>query len=360
MNYILEKGCDLDILIVGERIRNGWKEDITTIQLHTATERHMAFILACVVLSGDIETLRTLLKCYSDRLVLDRRCANKKIVYIGESALRCAAFVGRIDMLELLFEYGSKCRTPLKLCGYAALNGHLECLRYLDSRKVPIESALIEAARGGSIECLKFLWDDNAIGSTFEESIRNNNKECADYIISKIHTPTVEQMVAAAEANNLEYVKILREKGCAWSNEVTSAASSHEDPTLFKYLLEQGCPADEDSYLYISINALEIARSHKVPWNDWTLAHFVEEDYPYHVRYALENGCPMSVECCNAAATKGNLQMLKLLRDRGCPWDWGVIHHANKKIKEMKRKNCEVYREIIMYATKNNCPLTTY
>ena len=131
-----------------------------------------------------------------------------------ERTINAAAEQGNLEMVK--YCVANECPIDEWACAYAALNGHLECLKYLrEEAKAPWDSdcligrlkmviftysnillsvSMINIANGvcrmaaenGHLDCLKYLhetakapWDEDAV----REAHYNNHTECLQYLL---------------------------------------------------------------------------------------------------------------------------------------------------------------------------------
>ena len=106
---------------------------------------------------------------------------------IDEWACASAALDGHLECLKYLREE-VKAPWDLGTAALAAENGHLHILEYLVERKYDKYDALAcyWAARNGHLDCLKYLhetakapWDSHAVRKAHE----NNQPECVQYLL---------------------------------------------------------------------------------------------------------------------------------------------------------------------------------
>ena len=111
--------------------------------------------------------------------------ANKCPVY--ERACGCAALEGHLEILKYLHEE-VKAPWDFRTADWAAENGHLHILEYLVERKYDQfdVSACTRAAMNGHLDCLKYLretakapWDDWSVYFAH----KNNHPECVQYLL---------------------------------------------------------------------------------------------------------------------------------------------------------------------------------
>ena len=150
----------------------------------------------------------------TNKLELLKWVREKKKCHWDSRTINMAAEQGNLKMVK--YCVANKCRFDEFACAFGALNGHLECLKYLrEEAKAPLDSVtpswaaqnghlhileyLVErkfvqfsegacwyAAKNGHLDCLKYLhetakapWDYRAV----QEAHKNNHPECVQYLL---------------------------------------------------------------------------------------------------------------------------------------------------------------------------------
>jgi len=141
-----------------------------------------------------------------------------------ERTITVAACYGNLEMLKYCFSNDCPCDEE-KSCELVAIEGHLDCLRFLFDKVEPSreteETAALVAANRGQMDILKYLveerkiWDDlksscvaNAAGAGRLDNIK--------YLVEEAKVPLDDwQCVACARYfRNHDCVHYLQEKGC--------------------------------------------------------------------------------------------------------------------------------------------------
>ena len=113
--------------------------------------------------------------------------ANECPIDINRNACACAALEGHLEVLKYLHEE-VKAPWDSLTARWAALNGHLHILEYLVERKFDKYSGFECqcAAKNGHLDCLKYLhetakapWDEDAVIYAHN----NNQTECLNYLL---------------------------------------------------------------------------------------------------------------------------------------------------------------------------------
>lgn len=100
----------------------------------------------------------------------------------------------------------------------------------------------------------------------------------------------------AASNGHLEVMKWLKEQGCPCTDEkVLVQAGYHGNLDNLKWLIEQGC-----------VLTIKVARA---------ICRSCELE---NIKWMIEQGCPMDKSCINVV-TNGNLDIVNLLIEKGCP-----------------------------------------
>ena len=155
-----------------------------------------------------------------------------------------------------------------------AANGHLEVLRFLHEEKnFPVgEGTCAYACEGGHLECVKYLHEDcnvefdiNAMEKAVGGGPNNPPHEDLDpekryqvvrYIVEK--TSRVDDMLCTFAATSdyipdgggIPMLQFLRsEFNAPWSTRTTAWTAQIDDLKTLKYLVENGCPVDENAVM---------------------------------------------------------------------------------------------------------------
>ena len=173
--------------------------------------------------------------------------------------------VAETNKLELLkwAREEKKCEWDQRTIKAAARQGNLEMVKYCVANECPIdEDACACAAINGHLECLKYLreeakalWDSG----TASRAALNGHLHILEYLVErKFDQYNVFACKYAAENGHLDCLKYLHETAKApWSSWVVRYAHENKHPDCVQYLLDNNCPLPEGwSYeggtLYIS------------------------------------------------------------------------------------------------------------
>ena len=174
-------------------------------------------------------------------------------------------------------------------CAYAALFGHLDCLKALHQLGCPWdERACMAAVSNGHLDraehgravarCLSYLHENECPWSvsTFVTAIKCNQLECLNYIQTKKtfrmyrYSEACDLYAVAASKGHLACLKFLKENAYPYgSGTATMEAAMKGHLECLIYLHQNGCP-----------------------WNVWTTEYAAKYKHLDCLKYAYENGCP--------------------------------------------------------------------
>jgi hypothetical protein len=172
-------------------------------------------------------------------------------------------------------------------------------------------------------------------------------------------------MNAAAKAGDLDRVKALHEKGCAWSERTSIASVVGGHLPVLKFLHEHGCPLHKNiGCIAIShgfLDCLQYVGEHGATFGELALTTSLEfwrttEYFRYLVdhpgcdktaacviaaqyqnvealQYAVERGGDLTTEVVRHAAWSGSLDCLKYAHENGCPWYSSTCKYAARACK---------------------------
>jgi len=225
-----------------------------------------------------------------------------------------------------------------ELCTSAALIGSLDILQYLLQNKSWFEimrsDIMSSAVMSGNLKMVEWL---------YENECQLNQLSC-DY---------------AAGIGRLDILKYLITNGCPWNGETCDQAAVHNHLEILKYLRTQFSGSwDENTYnAACEVGSLEILK-YLQSTDDNRDNECLGELYENNVfcgwaasrghlevlKWLRENGCPWDEKTCAVAAGDNYLDILKYLHDNGCPWDERCYEYTWN------------YMDILRYLHENGCP----
>ena len=141
-----------------------------------------------------------------------------------ESTIKVAADIGNLEMLKYCFSNGCPCDEK-EACELAAIDGHLDCLRFLFDKVKPSrdteKKAAMQAACSGRINILKYLVEERKISDEVKSQCVYNaagfgQLDCLKYLVEEAKTPLNdwEDIASARFRKHHECENYLLEKGC--------------------------------------------------------------------------------------------------------------------------------------------------
>jgi len=160
----------------------------------------------------------------------------------------------------------------------AALKGNFEMLKYCISNGCPCdeEQAYKQAAKGGNLDCLRFLFDkmnlsrETGIETATQaalQAVKYGHLDIVKYIVEERKTfdaVKIACVAGAAKYGELDCLKYLVEEAKAPLNDWKDIAFArhYEHPDCENYLLEKGCPEPTDEQYAEFVEGLRRLRDH--------------------------------------------------------------------------------------------------
>jgi len=172
------------------------------------------------------------------------------------------AWTNKLELLKWAREE-KKCEWNVGTIKTAALQGNLEMVKYCVANECPIdEDACACAAMNGHLECLKYLheevkarWDSG----TAECAAQNGHLHILEYLVERKYDKYNAYACSyAAKNGHLDCLKYLHKTAKApWNSDAVREAYENKHPECLQYLLDNNCPLPEgwsyeDGELYVS------------------------------------------------------------------------------------------------------------
>jgi hypothetical protein len=147
----------------------------------------------------------------------------------NEWTINKAAYKGNLEMLKYCFSNGCPCDVE-ESCVQAAIEGHLDCVRFLFDKVKPSRDTEKEAAQqaacGGHVEILKYFVDTRKISDEVKSDCVGNTTmygqlDCLKYLVEEAKVPL----------HDWRYI---------------ASARYYEHTDCLNYFLEKGCPEPTD------------------------------------------------------------------------------------------------------------------
>jgi hypothetical protein len=156
-----------------------------------------------------------------------------------EWTINNTAFRGNLEMLKYCFSNGCPCDEK-ESCKQAAIDGHLDCLRFLFDKVKPsreTEEAAHQAAGMGHTDILRYFVEERKIS----------------------YKVKLDCVTTAAKYGRIDCLKYLVEEAKVsidyWQH--VAGARYHEQPECVNYLLEKGCPEPTDEQYAMIVEIIE-------------------------------------------------------------------------------------------------------
>lgn len=174
---------------------------------------------------------------------------------------RSAALNGHLNCLKYAHENG--CPWDIETTKYAVMGGHLDCLIYAHKNGCPWDPETAQyAASYCNFECLKYALEHQEIYDLriMRYAARGGDLKCIKYIIENYKlwdTPWVIKndmghelcdigpSSIIASSGNLDLLKYAHESGCPWDSMTIFFAAKNGHLECVKYAHQNGCPFDE-------------------------------------------------------------------------------------------------------------------
>ena len=276
---------------------------------------------------------------------------------INHRATEYAAKGNHFELLKWL--HGKEIQLTCRANAYAIKTGNMEMIKWFFERndKISID-CLAYAIKNNNIDLLKWFYekDNELLSEICENAIQEGKLEILKWGVShckyRYYTNWYSCPVHGGHIEILEWLKENNYIGEKTEVLSINAACANNFRTL-KWAYENGFPISPQVCHYASlVGNLEMLKWYRKKIGviaNKTSISAVEGGHLEILKWALKKGIKMNNKLCAMAARYGHFDILKWLRDNGCPWDSTTCENA-------------VYMghfSILKWAYENGCPLST-
>jgi len=266
----------------------------------------------------------------------------KKVMVEGSSA-------GRLDILKEVFEnadtrFQEYLPWCMETCPAAAKNNHLETLKWLRSKGFHWGTTFEAAFEGGSESMLNWLYREECpisfatLGSAAKRGDISWVGDILPYdCFDGEYDDDVEPVCAkAASGGHVKMTQWLKEKGAKFtSDKISSAAAMEGQMDMLKWLKTQNCDFTEKTFEAAaksgSVEVLKWLKEVNCPKGEDAVmcANAAKEGHLDALKWLQDEGwCALNEDTFVNAIYSKNIDILKWLKEQGCPWNEEVSETA--------------------------------
>jgi ribosomal protein S8 len=289
-----------------------------------------------------------------------------------------AAELGCLECLKIAHTYGIYPPNG-KTFALAAKGGHLDCLKYMYEHNRHIseynwdDRVCYVSAREGHLDCLKYAVEHDCPWDEFA-CLKVSHPNCIDYIKDMMCFKHSKDSLEAVKHGCLKCLKIAHNKGVPWHEDTCSIAAEGGHLDCLHYAIKNGAPYDGKAYaLAASNDHLDCLRylyeaNYIQRWDKDTCTFAAMYGTLKCLKYAVEHGCPINEEACFKvshpnckeylkdmmcfkhskdcieAVKHGCLKCLKIAHNNGAPWNQESDEHRKVGIPYIL-KTCAIAAE---------------
>lgn len=269
-------------------------------------------------------------------------------------AIHFAARGGHLDIIRWFQSKGVK--IDISACNGAAWGGHMDLIFTLEKEGIESRDLLLWCILGGELEAFKEL---RLYGYCIPTNRRDYVCEMASekgylvflqYLVEEEeYECDVSSYIQAAINGHIDIIRYLVDNlhrpDLLDDLDILGAAVQYGQFEITQYLLEDGFPVNEYIMHQASMGGnLEIVKylhEYGCPWDSSVYTGNIEI-----MKYAYQEGCPLNEYACDFVASRGDITALKFLREHDCPWWENTVMAAYDA--------CEFLT--VLYLRENGCP----
>jgi hypothetical protein len=138
--------------------------------------------------------------------------------------------------------------------------------------------------------------------------------------------PSPATLLGAVEGNQLAVVQLLNAQGCSYSWSVAEAAAKRGDMQILRWLRERGCAWNNVTILRCAVasGSVEMTAWVKqqpgVVCDEHTMTAAAKMGYTAVCECLHADLCTWNADACDAATRNNHADTLRWLHEHGCPW----------------------------------------
>lgn len=145
---------------------------------------------------------------------------------------------------------------------------------------------------------------------------------------------TLKLTQRAVKMGRLDLLKICISNGCPWNKEVFSNAARVGNLEIIKYLKDKGCPYNEwacsQAARWGNLEVLRYLVENDFPQDEWTDSEAARGGHIEILRYLKDQGVELDEFTIAGAARGGHTETINFLMREGCPVDQSIVYAAAK------------------------------
>lgn len=227
----------------------------------------------------------------------------------------------------------------------AARSGHLHFIEYLEDKGIEwrSEEVISAAAEGGHVWLIIKLLEMGCPiyeSVTMEYAASAGQIEVMEWLIQEYNDEIDANIISYASRGDrpLPVIKWLHMQGYPLTTDVIQGAVESGSYAAVKWLIDMGCPMDElacvntinpeDHPDRIRIDILKLLRAEGCPWNDLVCRRAIACNNLVVLDVLLSMGAPLTPDVMiSAISCSKDLKQAEWLLERGCPID-GTVYAA--------------------------------
>ena len=215
-----------------------------------------------------------------------------------------------------------------------------EQLKWLMSLGVTMESLICSTiAFNGDLSLLQWAREKNIPWDASTCSLAILGKHMDVYNWARLNGCLIDSYSTqfAAAVGNFSLLKSLKEEGVPMNYEVCYCIARFGDIEMMKWAISNGLnPTSSDFCGAASKGHLEMIKWLRTiaTWDKWSICHALSNRQMDVLEYLWSEGCPRDSECCAVAARKGDILLLKWLKNHGFVFDDFMYEAGTVKARE--------------------------